>query len=328
MSSIWVELKRRNVVKVAAAYAVVGWLLIEVASILLPTFQAPEWIMRVFSFFIILGFPIALILSWAYELTPEGIKTAKSIKLAASIRKVTGRKKDTRHGRVQTAANSYSICLGKMTINVTLGRIEQVDCNDRRCLIALPANEFFDDECISDSGSALGAFMGRHFAEKISDIQALVKDALIDEPSDPVEKRPGEIASSYGVGKCVYLNRPLGSDFQLALVAVTTQRADVGLQGDAAYIFQAAASLERLMANNRLTSLTIPILGSGHGGVDAEVSLLCMLIAFSQMHRRQSGHNLKELNIIVFRRSDDDVPTIHPELITPSLDFISRFYQR
>jgi TolB-like protein/Flp pilus assembly protein TadD len=74
------------------AYAIVGWLLIEVASILLPTFQAPEWVMRVFSFFIIAGFPVALILSWAYELTPEGMKKTKSIPLSESITNVTGNK--------------------------------------------------------------------------------------------------------------------------------------------------------------------------------------------------------------------------------------------
>ena len=74
MASVWAELRRRNVVKVAAVYAIVGWLLIEVSSVLLPTFQAPEWVMRVFSFFIIAGFPVALVLTWAYELTPEGVK--------------------------------------------------------------------------------------------------------------------------------------------------------------------------------------------------------------------------------------------------------------
>ena len=94
MASVWAELKRRNVVKVAVAYAIVGWILVEVASVLLPTFQAPEWVMRVFSFFIIAGFPVALVLSWAYELTPEGIKQAHEVDPAASITHVTGRKLD------------------------------------------------------------------------------------------------------------------------------------------------------------------------------------------------------------------------------------------
>ena len=77
MASVWAELRRRNVVKVAVAYAIVGWLLVEVASVVLPTFKAPEWIMQVFTFLVIVGFPIALIFAWAFELTPEGIKREK-----------------------------------------------------------------------------------------------------------------------------------------------------------------------------------------------------------------------------------------------------------
>ncbi len=79
MTSFFGELRRRNVVKVAVAYAMVGWLLIEIASVLLPTFQAPVWVMRVFSFLIIAGFPVALVLSWAYELTPEGVKKDEGV---------------------------------------------------------------------------------------------------------------------------------------------------------------------------------------------------------------------------------------------------------
>ncbi len=94
MASVWGELKRRNVVKVAVAYAIVGWLLIEVSSVLLPTFQAPEWVMRVFSFFIIAGFPVTLILSWAYEITPDGMRPSHEVPATESITHVTGRKLD------------------------------------------------------------------------------------------------------------------------------------------------------------------------------------------------------------------------------------------
>jgi TolB-like protein/Flp pilus assembly protein TadD len=68
------ELKRRNVYKVAIAYGVVAWLLLQAASILFPTFEAPSWTMKVFVAMTALGFPIALIIAWAFELTPEGIK--------------------------------------------------------------------------------------------------------------------------------------------------------------------------------------------------------------------------------------------------------------
>lgn len=74
MSSFWSELKRRSVVKIAVAYTLVAWVVVQVASVFLPTFQAPDWVMPVFSFFVILGFPLALVLAWAFELTPEGVR--------------------------------------------------------------------------------------------------------------------------------------------------------------------------------------------------------------------------------------------------------------
>jgi len=74
IANFFTELKRRNVYKVAVAYAVVAWLLIQAASILFPTFEAPGWMMKVFVAVVAAGFPIALILAWAFELTPEGLK--------------------------------------------------------------------------------------------------------------------------------------------------------------------------------------------------------------------------------------------------------------
>src|SRR5215471_6661910 len=68
------ELKRRNVYKVAVAYAVVGWLLIQVATQVFPFLEIPNWAIRLVISITALGFPMALIVAWAFELTPEGIK--------------------------------------------------------------------------------------------------------------------------------------------------------------------------------------------------------------------------------------------------------------
>src|SRR5438105_5259237 len=68
------ELKRRNVYKVGAVYVVIAWLLIQAGSILFPTFETPGWVMKVFVMVIAAAFPIALILAWAFELTPGGLK--------------------------------------------------------------------------------------------------------------------------------------------------------------------------------------------------------------------------------------------------------------
>jgi TolB-like protein/Tfp pilus assembly protein PilF len=90
--NFFAELKRRNVYKVAVAYAVVAWLLIQAASILFPTFEAPAWVMKVFVSLLVLGFPVALVFSWAFEITPEGIKRESEVEPNKSISRHTGRK--------------------------------------------------------------------------------------------------------------------------------------------------------------------------------------------------------------------------------------------
>jgi TolB-like protein/lipoprotein NlpI len=72
------ELKRRNVYKVAVAYAVVAWLLMQIASQIFPFFEIPNWVVRLVVLALILGFPIALIIAWAFEATPEGIKRTEA----------------------------------------------------------------------------------------------------------------------------------------------------------------------------------------------------------------------------------------------------------
>ena len=78
------ELKRRNVYKVAVAYAVVGWLLVQVATQVFPFFEIPNWTVRLSVLVIVIGFPIALMIAWAFELTPEGLKRAEDVDLAAA----------------------------------------------------------------------------------------------------------------------------------------------------------------------------------------------------------------------------------------------------
>ena len=68
------ELKRRKVIRVAIVYAVVAWLVVEIASVMFPELLLPEWSVRLVIALAIIGFPIALVLAWAVELTPEGIK--------------------------------------------------------------------------------------------------------------------------------------------------------------------------------------------------------------------------------------------------------------
>ena len=84
--SFFAELKRRNVYKVAVAYAVVGWLIAQIATQIFPFLEIPNWIVRLVIVLIAIGFPIALIIAWAFEATPEGIRRTEDVDLAASAR--------------------------------------------------------------------------------------------------------------------------------------------------------------------------------------------------------------------------------------------------
>jgi len=78
LGNFFAELKRRNVYKVAIAYGVVAWLLIQIATQVFPFFEIPNWVVRLVVLVIIIGFPVALIIAWAFELTPEGLKRTET----------------------------------------------------------------------------------------------------------------------------------------------------------------------------------------------------------------------------------------------------------
>lgn len=92
MSKLFQELKRRNVFRVAIAYLAVAWLALQLADIVLDNVTAPQWVMQVLMLFIIIGFPVAMIFAWAFEMTPEGIKREHEVDRSASITGQTGKK--------------------------------------------------------------------------------------------------------------------------------------------------------------------------------------------------------------------------------------------
>lgn len=86
------ELRRRNIFKVSLAYMIVSWITVQVADVILPTFQAPDWVMQVLVLFLILAFPVAVLLAWAFDLTPQGLKPTSDFDQNQSITVETGQK--------------------------------------------------------------------------------------------------------------------------------------------------------------------------------------------------------------------------------------------
>lgn len=92
--SLFNELKRRNVFRVAIAYLVIAWLLAQVADLAFDNFGTPEWVSKTVLFLLLLGFPLAVFFAWAFEITPEGVKKEKDVDRSVSITSPTGRKLD------------------------------------------------------------------------------------------------------------------------------------------------------------------------------------------------------------------------------------------
>jgi hypothetical protein len=88
------ELRRRNVFRTAIAYFFLAWLILQIADILLPVFNAPTWILRIVVTLLAIGFPISLVLAWAFEITTAGLKRTEDVEIGESITHLTGRKLD------------------------------------------------------------------------------------------------------------------------------------------------------------------------------------------------------------------------------------------
>ena len=141
MNSFFRELKRRNVYKVAVAYAVVAWLLIQIATQTFPFLEIPAWAVRLVIMVLLLGFPVAIVIAWAFELTPDGIVRTESAP--------TGSKGRPRHVWIYVAAVAGLLSIGIFF----LGRSGGSSQPDEKSIAVLPfenrsedkANAYFAD---------------------------------------------------------------------------------------------------------------------------------------------------------------------------------------
>ena len=143
IDNFFAEMKRRNVYKVAVAYAVVAWLLIQVATQVFPFFEIPNWAVRLVVLAVIAGFPIALIVAWAFELTPEGIKSTEDADATAK----------QSHGRawiyvaiIGAVLSLGLFVLGRYTANTGAPRHSEAATAPQKSIAILPFENLSDDK--------------------------------------------------------------------------------------------------------------------------------------------------------------------------------------
>ena len=188
MSSLFYELKRRNVFRVALVYIVAAWLLLQVADVVLNNIEAPNWVFQTILLLVALGFPFAVIFAWAFELTPEGLKKEKDVDRSQSITQVTGRKLDFTIIAVLVLALGY-FAYDKFVIDSGQGETlatastqaeESSETDTPEMSIAVlpfvnmssdPEQEFFSDGISEELLNMLAQFPGLRVAARTSSFQ-------------------------------------------------------------------------------------------------------------------------------------------------------------
>ena len=190
MKSFVGELRRRNVIRVAVAYGVTAWILVEIASVLLPTLLVPDWVLRAFTALIILGFPLALIFAWAFELTSEGLKREKDVDRSQSVTHHTGRKLDFMIIGLLVLALGVSVTLhftGDKTI-VETARLDARDDGLKTIAVlpfvnmsADPENEYFSDGIAEELLNVLVRVEGLRVSSRTSSFAFKDREASVPE---------------------------------------------------------------------------------------------------------------------------------------------------
>ena len=156
-------------------------------------------------------------------------------------------------------------------------------------------NDTFDDECINDPKSSLGAFFQENFPKGIKEIQGLIANELKDTSHETIDS-----AKNYPLNTVVYLDGPLGSKQHIILVSVTTKRKNEGIKSDPSYIAKGVLEVFKFSADKKMEKFYMPVLGAGHGGVDFRVALYSLLLEVIYNLKYKKFHHVKEINIIIY----------------------------
>lgn len=200
-----------------------------------------------------------------------------------------------------------SVKIERACINIHFCKIEDVEKKDDT-VVVLPANEYFDDECIKDKKSSLGAYVDKYFKNQIPEFQRIVAEELSNKnvPMTKQNKKDGEEhQNSYGIGACVLLESPINSSEKVLLVSVTEQRAGLGLYSNISFVYKAVNAIYKKATDNRIRNIYVPLLGSGHGGLNKRIALLSLVTAFAELIEKDRGNKIQTLNIVVYKNAKD-----------------------
>lgn len=187
-----------------------------------------------------------------------------------------------------------------LVIRIKSGEIQKIQDTTINSAIVLPANTTFVDDCASDSRTAMGAFFSNRFPAEIANLPSLFKEILDSIGAEHTE------TGLYHPGTTIILPDRFSKPSRIIITASTIRLPSSGIVSNPHIICNCIEEVLKVTANQRIDTLFVPILGSGHGGVDRGLALLFLILAI--FHYSKIYHHIRVIHIVVH---PNDVPILN-----------------
>ncbi|MCL5422504.1 MAG: hypothetical protein M1461_08560 [Nitrospirae bacterium] len=188
---------------------------------------------------------------------------------------------------------------GDLTIRIQIGEIQSIAAATRNSVIVLPANTTFIDDCATDKRTAMGAFFLDRFPDKVAALPDLFSKILAVNGSHPDED------GQFTAGTTIILPDDFAKPAKVVVTASTIRMAGSGITSSPQVICSCVEGILKCTADQRIDTIYLPILGSGHGGVDRGMALLFLL--FAVLHFARAYHHIRLVQIIVHPKDVDSL---------------------
>ncbi len=196
-----------------------------------------------------------------------------------------------------TIRKGITIEFPKCRVNIKIGRIEKITNGSTDAVVILPANTSFIDDCINDKGSALGSYLSTHYGERALKINGVMKKELKKSGYSLLD---GE---RYPIGTSIILPSPYDLPLKVIITAVTNRVHGIGIIATPSGISKCIEEIFKISADKKISRIYLPLIGSGHGGLDKYDTLVFLVLAIK--HASESHHHIREANILI-RNEDED----------------------
>jgi hypothetical protein len=196
-------------------------------------------------------------------------------------------------------SKGMEISAGSVQVRIKLGNIVEIEGLNQTCAIVLPANTSFLDDCVTDRNSALGAFFITHFPNDIPSLTKTMQDVL--DRSDYRRADDG----TYPAGTTIILPSPFDRPCPVLITASTIRRPQVGIVARPTTVCDCVRNIFSVTADKKIRTLWMPILGSGHGGLEKQEALLFLLLSIR--HYARDYHHINRVEVVIL---EGDLPKL------------------